>query len=177
MKKEDIDEFLIDDDIALTIDFGKYWRILKRHWKTLMWWCIAGFVVGCIFALASPRKYTCISKLAPELSSTATNRLSSMVSLVGFTSSVLGTTDAVYPMVYPDLVHSPEFIVDLFDMPVDFVDKKDSVHTTLYDYMENYSGKTVVGNVIFAPFNLLGRIMDSIKSEEEEALRFLNPRL
>lgn len=166
--KEEFEDIIHEDEVALNIDFGKYWRILKRHWKTLMWWSIGGFAVGCIFALASPRKYVCTSKLAPELSSTATNRLSSVASLVGFSSSVLGTTDAVYPMVYPDLVHSPEFIVDLFNMPVDFVDKRDSVHTTLYDYMENYCGKTAVGNVIYAPMNLLGKIMDSIKSDGEQ---------
>lgn len=168
MAKKEFDDFMLEDEEALNIDFGKYWRILKSHWKTLMWWCIGGFVLGCIFALATPRKYVCISKLAPELSSTATSRLSSVASLVGFTSSVLGTTDAVYPMVYPDLVHSPEFIVDLFDMPVSFLDKKDSVHTTLYDYMENYSGKTAVGDVLFAPMNLLGKLMEKIKNEDEE---------
>lgn len=165
--KEELDDFLLEDETGINIDFGKYWSILKRHWKTVMWWTVGGFLVGCLFSLASPRKYICTSKLAPELSSTATSRLSSVASMIGFTSAVLGTTDAVYPMVYPDLVHSPEFVVDLFDMPVDFVDKKDSVHTTLYDYMENYYGKTPVGNVVFAPLNLLGKIMESIKSEDE----------
>lgn len=168
MKKDNIDEYMINGDIALNIDFGKYRRILKRHWKTLLWWCLAGFSVGCIVALATPRKFVCTSKLAPELSTTATNRLSSVASLVGFTSTVLGTTDAVYPMVYPDLVHSPEFIVDLFDMQVDFLDKKDTVHTTLYDYMENYSGKTAVGNVLFAPMTLLGNIMEKINGDESK---------
>lgn len=167
MEKNKIDDMLIDDNVTLSIDLGKYWRILKHHWKTLMWWSIAGFAFGCIVALATPRKFVCISKLAPELSSTATSRLSSVATLVGFTSSVLGTTDAVYPMVYPDLVHSPEFIVELFDMPVDFVDKRDSVHTTLYDYMENYSGRTAVGNILFAPMTLLGNIMEKIKGEDE----------
>ena len=157
MRRED-DFLLEDDELALDIDFGKYWRTLKRHWKTLLWWTVGGFIVGCILALATPRQFKCVSKLAPELSSTATGRFNSMASMVGYTLSVLGTTDAVYPMVYPDLVHSPEFIVDLFDMPVAFVDKKDSVHTTLYDYKENYYGRTAVGNVLYAPVAAISRI-------------------
>lgn len=175
--KEEIDDLMLDDEVALNIDFGKYWRIVKRHRKAVMWWIVGGFVLGCLLAMATPRKYTCVSKLAPELSSTATSRLSSMASLVGLTSTMLGTTDAVYPMVYPELVHSPEFIVDLFDMPVDFVYKKDSVHTTLYDYMENYSGKTAVGNILFAPMNLLGKIMENLKGEDgnQDTSAFFDP--
>lgn len=173
----DIDkDFLLEDD-AVSIDFGKYIRRLKRHKKALIWWTVGGFLFGCLIALASPRKFTCVSKLAPELSNTATSRLSSVASMIGFTSSVLGTTDAVYPMVYPDLIHSPEFVVDLFNMPVDFVDKKDSVHTTLYDYMENYYGKTAVGNVLGAPMNLLGKLMEKIgdKEESEDSLAVYDP--
>jgi len=166
--KEELDDFMLDESGSETIDFGKYLNILKQHGKALLWWTIGGFVLGCIFALAAPRKFVCTSKLAPELSSTATNRLSSAASMLGFTSSLLGTTDAVYPMVYPDLVKSPEFIVDLFDMPVDFVDKKDSVHTTLYDYMENYYGRTPVGNILFAPKNLVGKLMEKFQKKDDE---------
>ena len=166
----DIDkDYLVDEEEeTLNIDFGKYWNRLKRHWKTILIWAAAGFALGCIIALATPRKFVCVSKLAPELSNTATNRLSSMASMMGLSATMLGTTDAVYPMVYPDLVHSPEFIVDLFDMPVDIVDKEDSVHTTLYDYMTNYYGKTTVGTIVGAPKALLGKIMDKIKNEEVE---------
>lgn len=159
---------MFEDESSEGIDFTKYWSVLKCHWKTVMWWTIGGFILGCLLTLAAPRKFVCVSKLAPELSNTATSRLSSVASMIGFSSSVLGTTDAVYPMVYPDLVKSPEFIVDLFDMPVDFVDKKDSVHTTLYDYMENYYGKTPVGDILFAPMTLLGKAMEKLKKEEEE---------
>jgi len=166
--KEELDDLKLEDEAAINMDFGKYWRIIKRQWKTVMWWAVGGFVAGCLFALATPHTFTCVSKLAPELSSTATSRLSSVASMIGFSSSVLGTTDAVYPMVYPELVHSPEFIVDLFDMPVDFVDKKDSVHTTLYDYITNYYGKTSVGNVLFAPLYLLGKIMSAVNGEKVE---------
>lgn len=173
--KEEKDELMVEDEESINMDFGKYRRILKRHWKALMFWTIGGFAVGCLIALAMPRKYTCVSKLAPELSNTATSRLSSVASMIGFTSSVLGTTDAVYPMVYPDVVHSPEFVVDLFDMPVDFVYKKDSVHTTLYDYMENYYGKTPVGEVIGAPFRWIGDLMESFKDEEEASEDTFDP--
>lgn len=166
--KQDKDIFLEEEEGAsIDLNLGKYWAILKHHRKTLLWWTIGGFVLGCIFALAGPRKFTCVSKLAPELSNTATSKISSAASLLGLSATLLGTTDAVYPMVYPDVVHSPEFIVDLFDMPVDFKERKDSVHTTLYDYMENYYGKTPVGRVLFAPMEWFGNLMEKIKPDED----------
>ena len=156
---------------AITIDFGKYWRRIKSHWKTILWWMIIGFVVGCLIALGTPRKYVVTSKLAPELSSTATNRLTSMANLIGLSSNVLGTTDAVYPMVYPEVVHSPEFIADLFDTPVT-VSTKDSTFTTdIYDYILNYRKKSAVGAVLSFPGKVVGWVTGLFQKDEEEASR------
>lgn len=170
MKENDNIDYMFDDSEEMqSIDFGKYFRRLKKHWKTVMWWTIGGFVLGCLIALGTPHKYTCTSMLAPELSNTATSRLSSMAAMIGYSSSVLGTTDAVYPMVYPDLVHSPEFVADLFATPVEFVDKKDSVSTDLYDYLVNYREKSVVGEVLGAPMKVVGWAKGLFSPEEEEA--------
>jgi len=159
-----------DDFSSEMIDLGKYLNILKTNWKTIMWWTIGGFVLGCLVALGTPRKYVVTSKLAPELSSTATNRLSSMASLIGMSSSVLGTTDAVYPMVYPDLVKSPEFIADLFDTPVSFKYKGAMKDTTLYRYLEEYQNKSAVGAVLSLPGKVVGWATSIFMEDEDAAL-------
>lgn len=178
MKENDNIDYMFDDSEEMqNIDFGKYFNILRSHWKKLLLWTIIGFVIGCLIALGTPRKYVCTSMLAPELSNTATSRLSSMASMIGYTSSVLGTTDAVYPMVYPDLVHSPEFIADLFETHVEFVDRKDSVSTDLYDYLVNYRRKSVVGEVLGAPMKAMSWVKDLFIPEEEtvDSLAPVNP--
>ncbi len=127
------DDSLIPD--LRIIDIGKYYRILFRHWKAIFLWGVGAFILGCVFAICSPRKYVVSTKLAPELSSTATSRMSSLASLVGLSSTMLGTTDAVYPMVYPDILDSPAFLAELFDVQVTYSEKDDSVTSSLYDYL------------------------------------------
>ena len=172
---KDLDkDFLLDDEDTeasemLHIDFKKYWTVLKSKWKTLMWWTVGGFALGCIIALASPRKYVTYSKLAPELSSTAMTRLSSMASMMGFTSTMMGTTDAVYPMVYPDLVHSPEFIADLFDTPVTCTYRGERKDTTLYGYMTEFAGGNIVAKVVGYPMSFVGKIKDAFEPEEADS--------
>ena len=162
------DDLLMDDEI--NIDFGKYWRRLKAHWKPVLWITAVGFVLGCLIALDTPHKYVVTSRLAPELSSTATNRLSSVASLVGLSATVLGSTDAVYPMVYPDVVHSPEFIAELFDTPVTYRSKKGESQVTLYEYMDSLRKKSVVGTLMGLPSMAMGAVKGIFaKDEEEEA--------
>lgn len=159
----------LKDDEIITLDFAKYWKRLKAGWKKVLWWTVGGFIVGCLIALGTPHKYMCVAKLAPELSSTATNRLSSVASMIGLNSSMMGTTDAVYPMVYPELVKSPEFVAQLFEMPVTIVEKKDTVNTDLKDYILNHRPKSVTGAILGAPGAVMGWIKGLFSKEEEEA--------
>lgn len=166
MRQDNYDDDLLMDD-EINIDFGKYWRRLKAHWKPVLWITLAGFVLGCLIALDTPHKYVATSRLAPELSSTATNRLSSVASLVGLTSTVLGTTDAVYPMVYPDVVHSPEFVADLFDTPVTYRSKAGEEQVTLYAYMDSLCRKSVIGTVKALPGMAIGAVKGIFSKEDE----------
>jgi len=124
------------------IDLSKYIKRLTGHWKTIVLFAAVAFLIGCVYALCSPRKYTVTAKLAPELSNTATTRLSSLASLVGLSATNLGTTDAVYPMVYPELLKSNVFIADLFESPVTLSKKGDTSTVTLYKYLTRKKKKT-----------------------------------
>jgi len=150
------------------IDLSKYFKRLKEGWKTVVLWTIAAFVLGCMFALLTPRKYTVKTELAPELSSTATNRLSSMASLVGLSSTLLGTTDAVYPMVYPELLKSPEFQADLFKTPVTVYVKGEAVDTDLYDYLLNHQKSSLMGVIMGAPAKVLSWVKGLFSDKREE---------
>lgn len=164
--KEELDDFMFEDEESGIIDFGKYWDILKRHWKQVMWWTVGGFALGCLIAIGTPHQYSSVAELAPELSSNTMSRLTSLSSLMGFSSTMLGTTDAVYPMVYPDLSHSPSFVAELFKMPVTTVVKKDTVKTDLLDYMMNYRKKNVVAEVAGFPMKAAFWAKDLIIKKE-----------
>ena len=69
---------------------------------------------------------------------------------------------------FPDVVHSTPFIVELFDLPVTF-ERKDSVITTsLVEYMKEYQKSPWWSAVISAPFKLLGWCIDLVTPDEEE---------
>lgn len=164
----DLEKDFFAEEESIQIDFGKYWKRIRNHWKTVLWFAAGGFVLGCIIAIGTPRKFVVTSKLAPELSSTATNRLSSVASMMGFSSTMFGTTDAVYPMVYPDIVHSPDFVADLFDTPVQCKVKKEIKDTTLYGYLTDLSGGNVVAKVIGFPLSIPGRIKGLFEPKMED---------
>lgn len=147
------------------IDLSKYWNKLKTNWKTILYWVAGGFVLGCVVALATPRKYSVSTILAPELSAYATNRLTTLASMMGMSSSTLGTTDAVYPMVYPEVLKNPEFIVGLFDVPVCFTEKGAQVEATLFEYLTEHRKFSLLA----LPGRALGAVKGLFSSAEEES--------
>jgi LPS O-antigen subunit length determinant protein (WzzB/FepE family) len=97
---------------------------------------IAG-IVGLIIVFSIPRKYSSYVVLAPEGidANSLSNAVSSIASLSGFDFGSQ-TGDAIYPELYPTIVGSTSFLVDLFDVKV--TSKDGELNTTLYDYMQKH---------------------------------------
>ena len=82
--------------------------------------------------------------------------------------------DAISVEMFPDVVHSTPFIVELFELPVTF-ERKDSVITvSLVEYMKEYQKSPWWSHVIGAPFKLLGYVM-SLGKEKEDVSDPLDP--
>lgn len=97
------------------IDLGSL--IITDIRRTLLWAFIAA-VIGVIVAFSIPRIYKSSVSLAPEeMQSSLGSGVSSLASMVGLDMHI-GTSDAIYPEIYPEIMHSPEFIVGLFSIPV-----------------------------------------------------------
>lgn len=164
------DDFM-DEEV---IDLSKYWKRIKSHWRTVVLWAAAAFVLGCAVALCTPRRYTVSTVLAPELSAYATNRLASLSSLIGMSATNLGTTDAVYPMVYPEILKDTEFLVELFDVPVSFSEKGEQVDATLYEYLTEHRKFSILalpGMAIGAVKGLFVKEKEADDSSEVDSYR------
>lgn len=98
-------------------------QLASRLWqkrRKLLIWSVCGAVIGLIVGFSIPKEYVSGVKLAPESNKTGSSAsgLGALASMAGLSSGTAATADAVYPMLYPDVVKSVPFATSLFDVPV-----------------------------------------------------------
>lgn len=151
-----------------SIDIMPYIKTLLDNWKLLFKiGCIAS-VVALILVIDLPKKYPTTAILAPEIAQKSGSNLSSLAAIAGINISNAVMTDAMYPDIYPEIVNSIPFNVELLSMPVSFERKDETIETDLYTYLKEYQKGSWWGYVISAPGKALGWLIDLIKGEEEE---------
>ena len=115
---------------------------LLKEWKLILRWCGVAVVVGLVVGFSIPKEYTVHSELAPELvSRSVPSSLGSLASLAGINLGSMSTSDAVSPSLYPDIVSSTPFVVELFPVQVEFRHGKDTLKTDFYTYLDEYNRK------------------------------------
>ena len=111
-------------------------KILERK-KLFMKTLPVTFVLGCIYTLSIPRFYTTEIKLAPEVENgVAGGALSSIASSFGFDLSEMQTSDAITPLLYPELMEDNGFVAKMFKIHV--VSKDGEIDTDYYDYLRHH---------------------------------------
>ena len=174
MNKNEFVETDYYDQDELEIDFTALFRKILANWRSLLVWAAVAFVAGVIISFSIPKKYTVNVMLAPESTSssgTMSSSLSSLAALAGVTTrSSSVSRDAFNPMMYPDIIDSPAFLVGLFDIPVDVIDKetKQPLQTDLYDYVLNYTKSPWWSKILGLPGRALGWFISLFKEEESE---------
>lgn len=129
-----------------------------------------GLVLGVVFALAMPKKYTVQVTLSPELGKSSTGQLANITSMLGLNSTGSGDADALNITLYPDIIASTPFVLELFDAKVTTLDDDDPV--TMTDYLDNQKG-SIVGAILSLPGKAVGAVM-SLFAEKEVAPDTLN---
>ncbi len=120
--------------IDLRVIFHKIWAKRKLYYIILP----VVFVLSCAYILCIPRTYTSSLSLAPEMSNSSNlgGTLGSLASSFGIDLGNMETTDAINPMLYPDLMEDNGFVVGLFDIKVATADG--SVRCSYYDYLTKH---------------------------------------
>jgi len=136
-------------------------KILKSDWRTICKYaCIAG-VIGVALAFGTPKKYKSTVILAPEESGSGfSGSISSLAAMVGMNMKIGQTGDALYPEIYPDLMESTKFLVDLF--PVKITTQKTHEKLTYQEYLQDHQ-KLAIHEY---PLALLKNIINLLKSED-----------
>jgi uncharacterized protein involved in exopolysaccharide biosynthesis len=112
--------------------------LLWRNKCLIMRNCIISFIVSLIIAFSIPKEYTSIITIAPELpvgENGLAGSLGSLAQMAGVNIGGLSGNEALYPDLYPQIVSSTPFLVDMLSVNVQSLDG--SINTNLYDYLEN----------------------------------------
>lgn len=154
------------EDEEQEIDLMEYARKLWESRKTLLVAAGIAAVLGVIIALSTPRQYTVTVTLAPESTKSGGGSLSGIASMLGMGGFSMGSdADALNVMLYPNIVSSTPFILDLMDTPVKTMEEEQP-DTTLAVYLKEYTKKSLIGTVISLPFKAIGGFISLFKAEE-----------
>ena len=163
------------DEDEMEIDLMEYARKLWAARKLLLKVAGLAIIVGIVIALTTPKQYTVSVTLAPESSKSGGGGLSGIASMLGVGGFNMGSdVDALNVTLYPDIVSSTPFILDLMDTPVSTIDEEQP-DTTLVGYLKEYTSSSLMGTVMSLPFKAIGGIMSLFKSEEEVKTDIINP--
>ena len=162
---------MMDDKKNDVIDLRILISLLLQRKKLFGIVLVVTFVVASALILCVPRTYTCVVKLAPEASNATTgSALGSIASSLGFDIGNMESSDAIFPLLYPELFESNDFLVQLFDIRIKSLDGE--INTTYYDYLEKHQKKAiwkVPFNWLIVKFNnLMSPPIDVVGSNKEE---------
>lgn len=142
---------------------------IRNKKKTFFLVSVITFIISCILILPIPRYYTCDVVLAPEINmmSAGQGSISDIASSLGFNLGSTATGDAISPDIYPQLLKSNDFILNLVNCRVKTTDNR--VDTTYYQYIKHYQKS----NPLLWPVSWAQGLFSH--KEEDKAGRQLNP--
>ncbi len=118
------------------IDIGKILKMLWSRRRLFFKVWIITLILSCLWILPKPRYYSASAVLAPERTGEdVSGGLGSIASSFGINLGGAGS-DAFYPLLYPDLMSSNNFIISLFDIPVKSLDGE--ISCDLYTYLDKH---------------------------------------
>lgn len=151
-------------------------ELAKKIWakrRFIIKYALIGAVAGLVIGFSLPKEYTSSVKMAPEEGkSNKTSNMAGLAALPGFDLSGAGGVDGINLMLYPDVVQSTPFIVELSQIPVQ---PKKSGKLSLYDYIDTELSSPWWSYILRAPIKALGYIV-SLWSEKEEPGAVINPK-
>lgn len=141
----------------------KVWAERKLVFKA----CGIAVIVALVVAFSIPKEYATSVTLAPETGGkSASGSIGALASMAGINLGASSGEDALSPVLYPDIVSSTPFLINLFDVRVK--SEEAEVDTTLYAYLKEYQRSPWWNAITSAPFKVLGWTMSLFRDEQSE---------
>ena len=149
--------------------FSKIWHRKMLFVKVLP----IVFVLSCLYIICIPRTYTSDTKMAPELENPMSGgTLGDIASSLGFNIGDMQTSDAITPLLYPDLMEDNKFVCNLFNIHVESLDGE--IKTTYYEYLRKHQ-KHPWWNKMMAPIKKMLTPEDETRNKKSS--KQFNPYL
>lgn len=141
----------------------KVWAERKLVFKA----CGIAVIVALVVAFSIPKEYATSVTLAPETGGkSVSGGIGALASMAGISLGASSGEDALSPELYPDIVSSTPFLINLFDVRVK--SEEAEVDTTLYAYLKEYQRSPWWSAITSAPFKVLGWTMSLFRDEQPE---------
>lgn len=129
-------------------------HLWEKKWKIILIAFLCG-VLGFVLALDIPKRYRTTVVLAPESSeSELASAASSITSMLGMNLGASGA-DAIYPELYPDIINTIPFSVEMLGIQVSTADK--SYQGDLYTYLKSHQKSPWWSTIRYKLKSLLSR--------------------
>lgn len=169
MANADENKEVVNDEIDLIEVFRKIWDDRKTIYKSMA----VCFVIGLIIAFGSPKEYKAEVTLLVETSS-GTNGMSGLLQQFGGLAglNIGGATgeDALTPELYPDIIKSTPFLLEVMDSKV--TDSKYDSTLKVSEFLDRHTRGGVMSFVMGYTIGLPGKIIGWIKGKPMEEVAF-----
>lgn len=149
-----------DDEIDLI-------ALARTTWngrKTILIFTVIGAILGIFIAQTTPKEYTASTIMVPQWgdSQSGLGSLSSLAELAGYSFDTY-SGEEISPMMYPQIVSSVPFLMELMNTPVSF--QKLPAPVTLFDYYTKYSKPSLLDKVKKYTIGLPGLFIKAIRGK------------
>lgn len=182
MKEKDRTGIPYIEDNKKELDLRVLISQVFKEWKLLLIWVAVAMVLGIVVALSLPKTYEVLVKMAPEsVSRGASSSLSSLTGLAGINlGSMFSSEDAVSPDIYPDIITSTPFAIEMLSAPLSFERKGKQITTDYFNYVTDYIKepwwKAVFGFPKMLVSGILGLLRGGEKEPETEGIGVIDPK-
>jgi uncharacterized protein involved in exopolysaccharide biosynthesis len=166
MTEKAINKPTVDDDEIHLMELVKIlWNERKFIIKTTFIFILLGLIV----ALFSPKEYTASSTMVPQLSGSKSRlgSLSSLAAIAGFNLDMNLETTELSPYIYPQIVQSVPFQLELMETPfnVKGIDKPISIYEY---YSKGYAKPNIIASVKKYTIGLPFVVLKALKSKQPQ---------
>ena len=149
------------------IDYQRVFREIIKRKRLFVKTLPLAFVLSCIYIFSLPRYYDTDTMLAPETENPMSGgTIGSIASTFGLDLGNMQSSDAITPLLYPNLMEDNGFVTNMFNIQV--ATKDGEIKTNYHDYLKKYQ-KNAWWNII------LGAMKNWFSKKEEPGKGKMDP--